>query len=180
VSDVQTSDGTFVEGLDRSRHLGSGPAGIWIPRAILVVLLAFAVAALLNAFGQRSTTSSASAPVASLSVLSPERVRVGLLYQTRIAVRARTAIQKPTLVLDRGYFEATTFNGAVPDPMNWGAAQDGRVKMQYDKLNPGDKLVIWLSWQANPPNGGRRSQDVLLADGTKPVAEIKRSVTVFP
>jgi hypothetical protein len=176
------SGGAILDGLDRRRHLDPRrrtPEYIirWLLIAALVVFIAFALG---NAFGQRSKTSTATAPVASLEVLSPTKVRPGLLFQTRITIRAYRKIKQPTLVMDRGWFEAMTFNGAVPDPPNWASAPDGKVELQYDKLGAGDTLVVWFSWQVNPPNAAHRHEGVILEDGNQPIARVDRNLTVFP
>jgi hypothetical protein len=172
----------MIEGLDRSRHLdleGRGSANAF-RRLLLLVLLAGVVLALFNFFGQRSDTTTVTAPSASLEVLSPPRLRTGLLFQTRITVHAYTKIKQPTIVLDRGWFEAMTFNGAVPDATNWSSTSDGKVEAEYDKLAAGDTLEIWISWQANPPAGAHRTETLALRDGGKPIARIKKNLTVFP
>jgi hypothetical protein len=47
-------------------------------------------------------------------------------------------------------------------------------------LAGGRKLVLWLQFQVNPTNVGRRSQDVALYDDTTLLAEVNRTVTIFP
>ena len=44
----------------------------------------------------------------------------------------------------------------------------------------GRKLVVYLQYQVNPTNVGRRSQDVELHDGETLLAEADRTLTVFP
>ena len=180
--EAPASDGPVIGNLERGRHVdleGRAPSRLirWL---LLAVLLAAVILALLDVFGQRSTTTTATANAASLEVLSPPRLRPGLLFQTRITVRAYKKLKQPTLVLDRGWFEAMTFNGATPDPPNWAAAPDGKIDLQYDKLGAGDTLVVWISWQVNPPNAAHRSQSVVLEDGNKPIARVNRKLTVFP
>jgi hypothetical protein len=172
----------MIEGLDRSRHVdleGRGHASV-IRRLVLLVVLVGVVLALFNFVGQRSDTTTVTAARASLEVLSPPRLRTGLLFQTRITVHAFTKIKQPTIILDRGWFEAMTFNGAVPDASNWSSTSDGRVEAEYDKLGAGDTLVVWISWQANPPSAAHRTETVVLRDGGKEIARIKKKLTVFP
>jgi hypothetical protein len=47
-------------------------------------------------------------------------------------------------------------------------------------LAAGRKLVLWLQFQVNPTNVGRRSQGVELYDDTTLLAKAERTVTVFP
>jgi len=39
---------------------------------------------------------------------------------------------------------------------------------------------VYLQCQVNPTNVGRRSQDVALLDGNRPIVSVDRTVTVFP
>jgi hypothetical protein len=52
--------------------------------------------------------------------------------------------------------------------------------MTFDSLRPGQKLVFWMSFQANPTNVGHRSENVELDDGNTPLVEVRRSITIFP
>ena len=172
----------MIEGLERSRHvdLEGRTVGYIIRWGLLAVLLAGIVLALLDVFGQRTTTSTATARAASLEVVTPPHLRTGLLFQTRITIRAYKKLKQPALVMNRGWFEAMTFNGAIPDPPNWSSSPGGRVELQYDKIDAGDTLVVWLSWQVNPPNGAHRHESVILQDGDKPIARVDKTLTVFP
>ena len=42
------------------------------------------------------------------------------------------------------------------------------------------KLVVFLQYQVNPTNIGRRSQDVELYDGETLLAAVDRTLTVYP
>jgi len=52
----------------------------WLRRVLLLVPAALIVLALLNVFGQRMVTESATAREATLSVTAPERARSGVIY----------------------------------------------------------------------------------------------------
>ena len=52
--------------------------------------------------------------------------------------------------------------------------------MTFPALKAGRSLVVWIYFQVNPTNLGNRSQDVELDDGTRQLASIHRSVTVWP
>ena len=63
--------------LERNRDLAGRGSAPWVRRVGLLLLLALVIAALLNTFGQRATTSSARGPAASLQLNAPERARGG-------------------------------------------------------------------------------------------------------
>jgi hypothetical protein len=169
------------EGLDPARHVdlegrGAHPA---VRRTFLVLLVAIAVAALVNVFGQRPSTDRASASFASLEVQSPTRLRGGLLFQTRIQVHARTRIAHPTLVLRHGWFESMSVNSIVPNPESQSAV-DGTVRLVFPPLAAGRSSTVWIYFQVNPTNLGRRTEDVTLEGASGQRVAVRRSVTVFP
>lgn len=165
-----------VQTQSAARHLAVAP---WVRRAFLALFAAFAIVALVDVFGQQPHHRAAAAPAAELRLSAPAAVRGGLLFQSRIEVRARRAIEHPRLVLDRGWLEEMQTNTIEPSPVSE-ASRDGRVVLSYDALEPGDVLVVWIEFQVNPTNVGRRSYDVELDDATTPVVRIDHRLTVLP
>jgi hypothetical protein len=163
----------------RARQLEGRRYHPWLRRLGLVLMLAVLGLALGNVFGQRSLTSSAQGAAASLSISSPSRLRGGLLFTSRFTVVARRELTKPTLVLGPGWFEQMTFNAIAPNP-NQQTSHNGAVSFSFERLQPGQRLVVWISWQVNPTNLADRPEDVVLADGTNPIVRIHRTLTVFP
>jgi hypothetical protein len=141
---------------------------------LLVILLA-----LVNFFGQRPTNTLAASSAADLHVFAPARLRGGLLYEGRMTVDAKQDIAKATLVLDSGWTEQMQINTIEPGPVGE-ASRDGKLTLDYGHIPAGQKLVVWLQFQVNPTNVGRRSQDVGLYDDTKLLATADRTVTIFP
>ena len=109
----------------------------------------------------------------------PEALRGGLYYQGRITVEAKQEIEKATLVFDSGWTEQMQINTIEPSPVGE-SSRDGRLTLDMGHLAAGRKLVLWLQFQVNPTNVGRRSQDVELYDDTTLLATVNRTVTVFP
>ena len=151
-------------------------AARWI---LIGLLAAIAIAGLLNVLGQRPTTTTGSVPAAELEVFAPARLRGGLFYQGRISVLARERIDDAVLVLGPGWTEQTSINTIEPAPVAE-SGQEGRLALGYGKLEPGDRLVVFVQLQVNPTNVGRRSQRVELRDGPTLVASADRTVTIFP
>jgi hypothetical protein len=151
-------------------------AARWI---VVGLLAAISVAALLNVFGESPATTRAAGPRAELVVSAPERLRGGLFFQGRISVLARERVEDAVLVLDRGWAEQMHINTIEPAPVEE-SGDDGRLALGYGTLEPGDRLVVYLQFQVNPVNVGRRSQRVELRDGPELIAATNRTVTVFP
>jgi hypothetical protein len=165
--------------LKRHRDLDGRDNHPWIRRALLGLLAAVLVVALLNVFGQRPATSRAATPEAVLSVYAPTRVRGGLLYTARFHITARSELQKATLVLDSGWFEGMQVNSIVPQPVQEGS-RNGRVVYELGHIAKGDSSILWIQFQVNPTNIGRRPQNVELDDGTRVISTVHRSITVYP
>jgi hypothetical protein len=165
--------------LKRHRDLEGRRWGIIARRVLLALVAAFLVAGLLNVFGQRPDTDVASAPAASLKVFAPVHVRSGLVYAARFHITARQDIKDAFLVLDPGWAEGYTVNGLAPQPLTE-ADRNGRLAYGFGHIPAGQSLIFFLSLQVNPTNVGRRSQNVELDDGEKPILTIHRDITIFP
>ncbi len=152
---------------------------VWLRRGLLALVAVLPVLGLLNVFGQRPHTSSVAGPGAELSVYAPERVRGGLMFTARIEIAARREVKDATLVYGPGWFEQMTFNATVPDPLNF-SSRNGRVAFSYGHVPAGRRLIAYISFQTNPTNVGRRNQDVELDDGSRRLAVVHRTVTIFP
>jgi hypothetical protein len=168
------------EHLDLERHRDhSGTVELVVRRVVFLLLTAFAVAALLSAFGQSPQHSVAAAERAELDVSAPSRLRGGLFFQGRFTVEARGAIENATLVLDPGWLESMHINTIEPAPTEE-ASRDGDLALSFGPLAEGDRFVVYMQFQVNPTNVGRRSADVELYDGDELLALAHRTVTVFP
>jgi hypothetical protein len=168
-------------GLDLERHalLRGRENHAWYRRALFGLVCVIPVLALLNVFGQGTTTSQAAGSVGTLRVEMPKRLRGGLLFQVRVEVIATHDIKEPQIVLSPGLFEQLTSNSITPDPVNQ-STSNGRVTLSYGPIHAGRKLTVWLDYQANPANLGTQTANVLLTDGATPVAIVKRNITILP
>lgn len=137
------------------------------------------LAGLLNVFGQRPKDSFASAPAANLHVFAPTDLRGGLMYEARFTIEAQQEVSKAVLVLDGGWTEQLQINTIEPSPIGE-SSRDGKLALEFGHIPAGQKLVVWMQFQVNPTNVGRRSQDVALYDDTSLITQVDRTVTVFP
>jgi len=153
--------------------------GLWIRRAVMTVLALVVLLALVNRFGQRPARSITRSPAATMRLTAPDTVRGGLFFESRVEIRAAQPIEHPRLVLDDGWLEGMQVNSIEPAPVGE-ASRDGRVVLSYDALDRGDVLRIWMQFEVNPTNVGRRSYALALDDAERPVARIARDITVLP
>jgi len=173
---VTDSFQTLADGPE-PRALGSG---LWLRRAIVALLALVVALALLDVFGQRATTSSAASDGATLQLRAPSTVRGGLLFQSRIVITARHTLDHPRLILDRGWFEGMQVNSITPQPVGQDLRDGDRVVLSFSSLDAGATLTVWLQFQVDPTNIGRRAYGVELDDAEQPVAHVSRKLTVLP
>jgi hypothetical protein len=165
--------------LKRDRDLDGRLWHIWLRRGLLALLGVIPLLALFNVFGQQPTSAKAEAPVATLKVSSPTRLRGGLIYMARFDVHAKQDLKSATLVLDQGWAENITINTVEPSPVGE-ASKNGRLSFELGHVPAGQKYTLYMDFQVNPTNVGRQSQDVELDDGETQILTIERDVTVFP
>ena len=166
--------------LDLGRHRDVSFRGERVARwTVLGLLAAVAIVALLGVVGQTPRESSASVAAAELEVSSPKHVRGGLFFQGRFTVDAREPIENATLLLAPGWLENLNINTIEPAPAEE-ASRDGDLALSFGPLDPGERLVVYMQFQVNPTNVGRRSADVGLYDGDTEIVTIDRTLTVLP
>jgi len=140
----------------------------------LIVLVA-----LLGLFGQRASSSTATGSGVTMTLQAPTTVRGGLFFQARIDITATRTLGQPRLVFDEGWLEGLQVNSIEPAAESE-SSRDGRLVLSYPSLGPGDRLRIYMQFEVNPTNVGRRSFGLELDDGTARVARIDRDITVLP
>jgi hypothetical protein len=165
--------------LERHRNLAGRARYLWSRRAVLLALFVVIVAALANVFGQRPQTELATTPTASLKVYAPVSLRSGDLFTARFHIYAHKELKQATLILDPGWFEAMTFNGSSPQASQE-TSSNGRQAFEFGDVPAGASFIVFLSFQVNPTNVGHRAANVELDDGSRRVALIHRSLTIWP
>jgi hypothetical protein len=151
----------------------------WLRRAGVGLLGLIVVFALLNVFGQRPVTSTASAAAARLQLYAPSAVRGGLLYTARFRIDAFKDIKKAILVLAPGWADQFTFNGVSPQPISE-ASSDGKVSFTLGHIARGQHYTLFLSLQVNPTNVGHHGQTVWLYDGQSELATLHHEISIWP
>jgi hypothetical protein len=168
-------------GLDEETHVHMRGRGRhpWYRRGLFALVCVIPIVALLNVFGQQPSDSSAAGPGGTLAMSAPKHLRGGLLFQSRFEMTADRDLQHPQLVLSPGWFEELTENSIVPDPLAQ-SSSNGRIVLSYGPLHAGQKLTVWVDYQVNPLNVGKRTANVEFTDGPRPIAQIHRNLTFFP
>jgi hypothetical protein len=168
------------EHLDLGRHRDaswwSELGARWI---VLGLLTAISVAALFNLFGQEAHTTTASGGAAELQVFAPDALRGGLFFEGRFTVTANDALEDVVLVLAPGWAENMHINTIEPAPTDE-TGRDGNLSFRFGPLGAEERLVVYMQFQVNPTNVGRRSADVELYDGDLFVTGVERTLTIYP
>jgi hypothetical protein len=166
--------------LDLGRHRDVSMRAELLARwTVLGLIAALAVAALVGLVGQSPRETVAVGEAAELEVFAPTRLRGGVFFQGRFTVDARAPVESPTLVLDPGWLESMHINTIEPAPTEE-TSREGDLALTFAALEPGDRLVVYMQFQVNPTNVGRRSADVGLYDGETLITSVERTVTIFP
>jgi hypothetical protein len=168
------------ETLTLSRHRDrKGWVGPWPHRIGIALLCAIVIAALLDVFGQRPQTSTATSSAARLQIDAPSEARRGLIYTARFRVDALREIKRAVLVLGPGWADGYTFNGAAPQPASESSV-DGKLSLTLGKIARGQHYTLFVSLQVNPTTVGHPSQTVWLYDGNKALLTIHRNILIWP
>src|SRR5437879_1656979 len=100
--------------LRRHRDLDGVRLRPWPRWAMLTVLALFLLLGLINAFGQRPVTSTASSGAAKLTLYAPTHLRGGLLFSARFHIAATHDLRNAVLILDPGWAEGMSINTIEP------------------------------------------------------------------
>jgi hypothetical protein len=165
--------------LKRDRDLEGRRNDIWVRRGLMALVAAVPIVALFNVFGQRPDSHTLAGPAASLKIYAPSHVRGGLIYEARFDVTARHELKDATLVLGSGWLEGMTVNTIEPSPVSE-ASNNGRLSLELGHIPQGQSYLLFMQFQVNPTNVGRRTQSVELDDGSTKLLSFHRTVTVFP
>jgi hypothetical protein len=165
--------------LKRDRDLEGRRHDIWVRRGLMTLVAVVPVVALFNVFGQRPDSHTLVGPAASLKIYAPSHVRGGLIYEARFHLTARQERKDATLVLGAGWLEGMTVNTIEPSPVSE-ASDNGRLSLELGHIPEGQSHILFIQFQVNPTNVGRRTQTVELDDGDTKLLSFHRTITIFP
>jgi len=165
--------------LKRHRDLEGMRNTPWWRRGVLALLTVFLVLGLANVFGQRPSTAVASADAADLKLYAPTHLRGGLLYEARFTITAHRDVKNALLQLSPGWNEGQTMNTIEPSPLGE-ASRNGDLLFTLGHIAAGTTYRLFIQFQVNPTNVGRRTADVTLYDGGTKLAHVHRMLTFYP
>ena len=107
----------------------------------------------------------------------PEHIRGGLFFQGRLDIVAHERIAKPRVVLGPGWTEELQLNTLEPAPASETSAA-GQLELEYDPLQAGDHLTVWMQFEANPTGMGSRDRSVTLLDSDLALVHVPGRLTL--
>ena len=165
--------------LKRHRELTGRGFNRPVRYALVALVGAVVVLGLANVFGQRPGRLVARSAQADLELYAPAHLRGGLLYEARFTIDAHEDLTHAALLLTSGWAESQTINTIEPSPLAE-TSRDGDLLFTLGPVKKGQRYTLWIEFQVNPTNVGRRSADVVLYDGDARLLRIDRTITVFP
>ena len=173
---VDIPDGIVLE---RHRDLHSIAFKRGFRWAVLTLIGVFLVLGLLDVFGQRPAKLLLDTPAAKLEVYAPAHLRGGLLYEARFTITAHRDLKSAALAFSPGWNEGMQQNTIEPNPLGF-ASRNGDLLLTLGHVPAGHVYRLFMQFQVNATNVGRRRADVTLYDGATKLGTIHRTVTVFP
>lgn len=161
-------------------HLTSGLLGRYrglLPLAVLGVMVLVALTGALG--GAPNPTVRAEGMAGTIEIKAPQILRNGTFFEMDIAVVAQRPIAEPVIAISRSYLKDMTVNTHLPEPADMGFEGDA-FTMTYPAMDAGDRLLVKLDGQINPPLIGRSVGTITLRDDKAAIAEIPVALRVLP
>lgn len=149
----------------------------WWRLGILAVILAVALAGFVG--GAPAPTLRAASVGASLAVTTPDRLRNGMFFETRISAEAKAPIADAVIAVPAVMWRDVTVNTLIPAPAEEEFV-DGEFRFHFGPLEAGEKLGFKIDGQMNPPRFGSTAGRIRLLDGEAEVVTLPISLKVIP
>ena len=122
---------------------------------------------------------AADANGASLSVHSPETIRNGEFFETRVTVEVTEPIGELVIGVDAALWEDMTVNTMIPAASEE-TSQDGEYRFTFATLEPGTTFLFKVDLQVNPDILGGNQGAITVYDGSRELVGVDLGVTVLP
>lgn len=149
----------------------------WLRLGILALILAVALLGFLG--GAPAPTVRAASAGASLAVTSPDRLRNGMFFETRILAVAKRPLSDAVITVPAAMWRDVTINTMMPAPGNEEFVE-GEFRLHFGPLGAGERLGLKIDGQMNPPRFGSSSGRIRLLDEEAEVVALPFKLTVIP
>ena len=169
---------TYPQGIDERHGSAHGNRhASWWRLGILALVLAVALFGFLG--GAPAPTVRAANDGASLAVTTPDRLRNGMFFETRISAVAKRPIADAVIAIPAAMWRDATINTMVPAPAEEGFV-GGEFRFHFGPLGVGEKIGFKIDGQMNPPRFSSSSGRIRLLDGETEVVAVPVSLKVSP
>ena len=149
----------------------------WWRLGILALILGVALSGLLG--GAPAPTMRAAGDGASLTLTTPERLRNGMFFETRLTVEAKRPIADAVIAIPPSLWRDLTINTFIPAPTKEEFV-DGEYRFHFGPVEAGEPLGVKIDGQINPARWGSSSGRIRLFDGEAEVVALPVELKVMP
>jgi hypothetical protein len=149
------------------------------PASLILIGLFLLLACLGLMGGQSHPNRSVENAAARLTVASPDVLRNGMFFETRLLIEPRQPIKEVVLAVSPDLWRDITINSAIPAADKEEYA-DGMIRMSFGPAQPGKPIAIKFDGQVNPPLVGRSQGEVVLYDGDRRLLALPWTLRVLP
>jgi len=169
---------TYPQGIEERHGTAHGNRhASWWRLGILALALGVALSGFLG--GAPAPTLRAANHAASLAVTTPDRLRNGMFFETRISAVAKRPIEDAVIAIPAGMWRDATINTMIPAPAEE-AFVDGEFRFHFGALGVGEKIGFKIDGQMNPPRFSSSSGRIRLLDGEREVVALPVTLKVIP
>jgi len=149
----------------------------WWRIGVLAVILSVALLGYLG--GAPAPTRRTASAAASLAVTTPDWLRNGMFFETRIAASAKRPIGDAVIAISAPMWRDMTVNTMIPAPAEEQFV-GGEFRFHFGPLGAGETLGFKIDGQINPPRLGGSAGRVRLLDGEVELVALPISLKVIP
>ena len=162
---------------ERHASSASNRHASWWRLGILVLILGVALSGILG--GAPAPTVRAASDAASIAVTTPDRLRNGMFFETRIAATATRPIADAVVAIPAALWRDATINTMIPAPTEE-AFVDGEFRFHFGPLDAGETVAFKIDGQMNPPRFSGAGGRIRLLDGDAERVAVPVTLKVIP
>ena len=149
----------------------------WIPVLVVSAIVALALTGV--AGGGAAPRLSVAGNGARLETEIPDRLRSGLIFESRIAVVADRPLSDVTIGISPEVWRQITVNTVSPEPESEGF-KDGEFRLHFGPLKAGERIEVRLEAQVNPGRWGVAEGMISIRDDETLLVSRPQQMWVFP
>lgn len=147
------------------------------PLLLLALLMVVGLAGPLG--GHPSARQKIETDDVILRVMSPDRLRNGMVFETLVEVEAKRPIQQLAVGISDGFWRDMTINTMIP-AAETEEYRNGSHRFAFSRLQSGDIFRFKVDGQVNPPLLGQVRGAITAWDGNRKLAAVTLRTTVLP